>query len=166
MAGLDENIAKLTKEKKALQEAHQQTLDDLQAEEDKVSSLSKIKSKLEQQVDDVSEGCQLGGLGSGQEEPLGHPWCKAFVLKRRWCLLQLESSLEQEKKLRVDLERNKRKLEGDLKLAQESILDLENDKQQLDERLKKCALTPLCSGFQCPGVWSSHVLRFPSQERF
>ena len=35
MAGLDETIAKLTKEKKALQEAHQQTLDDLQAEEDK-----------------------------------------------------------------------------------------------------------------------------------
>ena len=79
----------------------------------------------------------IGRPGLGQEEPLGHPWCKAFFLKRRWCLLQLESSLEQEKKLRVDLERNKRKLEGDLKLAQESILDLENDKQQLDERLKK-----------------------------
>ena len=54
MAGLDENIAKLTKEKKALQEAHQQTLDDLQAEEDKVNILNKAKAKLEQQVDDVS----------------------------------------------------------------------------------------------------------------
>lgn len=54
---MDETIAKLTREKKALQEAHQQTLDDLQAEEDKVNSLSKIKSKLEQQVDDVSKGC-------------------------------------------------------------------------------------------------------------
>lgn len=43
MAGLDENIAKLTKEKKALQEAHQQTLDDLQAEEDKVNTLTKSK---------------------------------------------------------------------------------------------------------------------------
>lgn len=52
--GLDENIAKLTKEKKALQEAHQQTLDDLQAEEDKVNTLTKAKTKLEQQVDDVS----------------------------------------------------------------------------------------------------------------
>lgn len=51
--------------------------------------------------------------------------------------LQLESSLEQEKKIRMDLERAKRKLEGDLKLAQENIMDLENDKQQLDERLKK-----------------------------
>jgi myosin protein heavy chain len=50
---------------------------------------------------------------------------------------QLEGSLEQEKKLRMDLERAKRKLEGDLKLAQESTMDIENDKQQLDEKLKK-----------------------------
>lgn len=56
MAGLDETIAKLTKEKKALQEAHQQTLDDLQAEEDKVNTLTKAKVKLEQQTDDVSLG--------------------------------------------------------------------------------------------------------------
>lgn len=54
LAGQDENMTKLSKEKKALQEAHQQTLDDLQAEEDKVNSLTKAKSKLEQQVDDVS----------------------------------------------------------------------------------------------------------------
>ena len=54
MAALDEIIAKLTKEKKALQEAHQQTLDDLQSEEDKVNTLTKAKSKLVQQVDDVS----------------------------------------------------------------------------------------------------------------
>ena len=50
---------------------------------------------------------------------------------------QLEGSLEQEKKVRMDVERAKRKLEGDLKLSQESIMDLENDKQQLEERLKK-----------------------------
>lgn len=57
MATLDENISKLTKEKKSLQEAHQQALDDLQAEEDKVNTLSKAKVKLEQQVDDVSWLC-------------------------------------------------------------------------------------------------------------
>ena len=51
--------------------------------------------------------------------------------------MKLEGSLEQEKKLRMDLERAKRKLEGDLKLAQESLMDLENDKQQSDERIKK-----------------------------
>lgn len=50
---------------------------------------------------------------------------------------QLEGCLEQEKKLRADLERAKRKLEGDLKMCQESIMDLENDKQQVEEKLKK-----------------------------
>lgn len=50
----DEKITKLSKEKKALQEAHQQTLDDLQSEEDKVNALTKAKTKLEQQADDVS----------------------------------------------------------------------------------------------------------------
>lgn len=54
MSCLDDTIAKLSKEKLALQEAHQQTLEDLQAEEDKVNSLTKAKIKLEQQVDDVS----------------------------------------------------------------------------------------------------------------
>lgn len=58
MTTQDESIAKLTKEKKALQEAHQQTLDDLQAEEDKVNTLTKSKTKLEQQVDDVSNVIQ------------------------------------------------------------------------------------------------------------
>lgn len=45
--------------------------------------------------------------------------------------------MEQEKKLRMDLERVKRKLQGDLKLAMESVMDFENDKQQLEEKLKK-----------------------------
>lgn len=55
MAALDESVARLTKEKKALQEAHQQALGDLQAEEDRVSALAKAKLRLEQQVEDVSE---------------------------------------------------------------------------------------------------------------
>lgn len=64
MAAQDEIIAKLTKEKKALQEAHQQTLDDLQSEEDKVNTLTKAKAKLEQQVDDVRINIKLVPLRS------------------------------------------------------------------------------------------------------
>lgn len=45
----------------------------------------------------------------------------------------------------MDLERAKRKLEGDLKLAQESIMDLENDKQQSEEKTKKYQLFSLFS---------------------
>ena len=54
LIALEENVCKLTKEKKALQEAHQQLLDDLQAEEDKFNTLNKAKTKLEQQVEGVS----------------------------------------------------------------------------------------------------------------
>ena len=96
----EEKNVKVMKEKKALQEAHQQTLDDLQQEEDKVNSLSKAISKLKQQVDDI------------------------------------EASLEAEKS-RLDLERVKRKLDGDLRLAQEATMDLENDKPRLKEKFKK-----------------------------
>lgn len=128
LAGQDENIGKLTKEKRALQEAHQQALDDLQAEEDKVNSLTKAKSKLEQQVDDVSHGSDNKTL-------------KSLVLRdiliNSKSSVKLEGSLEQEKKVRLDLERAKRKLEGDLKLNQESLMDLENDKQQSEEKIKK-----------------------------
>ena len=53
MTALEENISKLTREKKSLQEAHQQTLDHLQVEEDKVNGLMKINVKLEQQTDNV-----------------------------------------------------------------------------------------------------------------
>ena len=53
MTAPEENISKLTREKKSLQEAHQQTLDHLQVEEDKVNGLMKINVKLEQQTDNV-----------------------------------------------------------------------------------------------------------------
>ncbi|KAK0139307.1 Myosin heavy chain, skeletal muscle, adult [Merluccius polli] len=42
-------------------------------------------------------------------------------------MFQLEGSLEQEKKVRADLERSRRKLEGDLKLSQDNIMDMEGD---------------------------------------
>lgn len=61
---LEENLLKSSKEIKALQEVHQQTLDDLQAEEDKVNSLMKTKIKLEQQVDDVSGESDSSVTGS------------------------------------------------------------------------------------------------------
>lgn len=51
--------------------------------------------------------------------------------------LQVESSLELEKKVRVELERSKRKLEGDLKLSMDSVKDLEKQREDLEERLKK-----------------------------
>lgn len=55
MSALDETIASLNREKVALQEAHRQVLNDLQAQEDKVNMLVKAKLRLEQQIDNVRE---------------------------------------------------------------------------------------------------------------
>lgn len=54
-----------------------------------------------------------------------------------FCYLQVEGSLEQERKTRLELERTKRKLEGDLKLSKDSVNNLENQKEELEDRLKK-----------------------------
>lgn len=53
MCALDESIMSLSREKAALQEAHQQALNDLQVQEDKVNMLAKAKARLEQHVDSV-----------------------------------------------------------------------------------------------------------------
>lgn len=50
----DQNIDRLQKEKKQLEQINQQTLEDLQAMEDKANHLGKLKIKLEQQIEDVS----------------------------------------------------------------------------------------------------------------
>lgn len=62
--------------------------------------------------------------------------------------LQVEGTLEQEKKVRVELERTRRKLEGDLKLSQDTVRDLETLKEDLEDRLKKyCPRPGLFRGF-------------------
>lgn len=55
MCVLDETISSLNREKAALLEAHQQVLSDLQAQEDKINMLVKVKARLEQQVDNVRD---------------------------------------------------------------------------------------------------------------
>jgi len=55
MAALDEQLAKLNKDKKRLDEVNGRTLESLQQEEDKVKHLSKAKAKLEQQRDEAEE---------------------------------------------------------------------------------------------------------------
>jgi len=50
----DENIAKLNKERKNLNESLEERTEQLQAAEDKANSLNKAKNKVESQLKDVS----------------------------------------------------------------------------------------------------------------
>merc|ERR1712042_153558 len=50
---------------------------------------------------------------------------------------EIEDSLEREKKLRNDVEKSKRKVEGDLKLTQEAVADLERNQKELENTLAR-----------------------------
>ncbi|KAH3748170.1 hypothetical protein DPMN_182668 [Dreissena polymorpha] len=54
MSQQDEQIGKLTKEKKALDDTVKKTQDALKAEEEKVNNLNKLKQKLESTLDEVT----------------------------------------------------------------------------------------------------------------
>ena len=58
IAHQDELINKLNKEKKHMQEVNQKTAEDLQASEDKVSHLNKVKAKLEQTLDELEDSLE------------------------------------------------------------------------------------------------------------
>ncbi|EHH27758.1 hypothetical protein EGK_18032 [Macaca mulatta] len=125
MAGLDEIIAKLTKEKKALQEAHQQALDDLQAEEDKVNTLTKAKVKLEQQVDDLE--------GSLEQE-------KKVRMDLERAKRKLEGDLKLTQESIMDLENDKQQLDERLKKKDFELNALNariEDEQALGSQLQK-----------------------------
>lgn len=54
MASQDEVIARLNRDKKSMDEGTKQLNEKLQAEEDKVNHLNKLKQKLESTLDEVS----------------------------------------------------------------------------------------------------------------
>jgi len=51
--------------------------------------------------------------------------------------VQLENNLEREKRLRADVEKNKRKLESDLRSTQDTVEELEKLKRELEETVRK-----------------------------
>ena len=53
LGNLDENIARTLKEKRNVEETLKQSQANLAAEEEKVNNLTKLKQKLEQNVDEV-----------------------------------------------------------------------------------------------------------------
>lgn len=58
IAHQDELINKLNKEKKLMAETHQKAGEELQAAEDKVNHLNKVKVKLEQTLDELEDSLE------------------------------------------------------------------------------------------------------------
>nr|XP_060483742.1 myosin-13-like [Panthera onca] len=126
---LELTLTKVEKEKHATENKVKNLSEEMTALEENISKLTKEKKSLQEAHQQTLDDLQV-------EEDKVNGLIKINV-KLEQQTDDLEGSLEQEKKLRADLERMKRKLEGDLKMSQESIMDLENDKQQVEEKLKK-----------------------------
>merc|ERR1712156_656224 len=63
-------------------------------------------------------------------EKVGH--LASVKSKLESTLGELESGLDKEKKARATVEKQKRKLEGDLKMAQDSVVELERTKRDVE----------------------------------
>ncbi|KAM6981317.1 myosin, heavy chain 7B, cardiac muscle, beta a [Aplochiton taeniatus] len=126
---LEVTLAKVEKEKHATENKVKNLIEEMASLDEIILKLTKEKKVLQEIHQQTLEDLQA-------EEDKVNSLTKAKS-KFEQQVDDLEGSLEHEKKLRLDLERVKRKLEGDLKLSVESVMDLENDRQQLEEKLKK-----------------------------
>eukprot|EP00092_Neocalanus_flemingeri_P014216 GFUD01015336.1.p1 GENE.GFUD01015336.1~~GFUD01015336.1.p1 ORF type:complete len:1946 (-),score=553.34 GFUD01015336.1:197-6034(-) len=69
------------------------------------------------------------------EEKVDH--LNKVKVKLEVTLDELEDSYEREKKSRLDMDKQRRKIEGDLKVTQEVVIDLERDKKDVESLIEK-----------------------------
>merc|ERR1711962_1411720 len=69
------------------------------------------------------------------EEKLDH--LNKIKVKLGVTLDELEDSLEREKKARLDMDKQRRKVDADLKVTQEMVNDLEREKKELEGLITK-----------------------------
>merc|ERR1719414_604328 len=142
IANQDEVINKLNKEKKHISENASKSLEDLQAAEDKVDHLAKIKAKLEQTLDELESSYEKEKRSRGNLEK------ERRKLERELKLLQESvNELERSKKeLESSIERKENEIGGiALKLddeqaivskTQKSIKEMQGRVEELEEELE------------------------------
>uniref|UniRef100_A0A287DAI7 Myosin-7B n=1 Tax=Ictidomys tridecemlineatus TaxID=43179 RepID=A0A287DAI7_ICTTR len=146
---LELTLAKAEKEKQATENKVKNLTEEMATLDESVARLTKEKKALQEAHQQA-----LGDLQA--EEDRVSALAKA-KLRLEQQVEDLECSLEQEKKLRMDTERAKRKLEGDLKLTQEAVTDTTQDKQQLEEKLKKFFPSGFSQSCYCGGSVSARA---------
>merc|ERR1712029_642245 len=71
----------------------------------------------------------------GAEEKVDH--LNKVKVKLEVTLDELEDSHEREKKSRLDMDKQRRKVEADLKITQEVVIELERDKKEVESNIEK-----------------------------
>uniref|UniRef100_A0A1L8E579 Putative myosin class i heavy chain n=1 Tax=Nyssomyia neivai TaxID=330878 RepID=A0A1L8E579_9DIPT len=125
IAHQDELINKLNKEKKMQGETNQKTAEELQAAEDKINHLNKVKAKLEQTLDELEDSLEREKKVRGDVEKS----------KRK-----VEGDLKLTQEAVADLERNKKELEQTIQRKDKEISSLTaklEDEQSIVNKLQK-----------------------------
>jgi len=122
-------IQKLEQEKTNRDHTIRSLNDEIANQDEIINKLNKEKKHLAENSSKASEDLQ------GASDKVDH--LSKIKQKLESTLDELESSLEREKRGRADLEKQRRKVEGDLKVTQETVSELERSKKELEAHIAR-----------------------------
>merc|ERR1711962_839717 len=103
---------------------------------DEIASQDEIINKLNKEKKHVGENSSKATEDSqAAEDKVNH--LNNIKSKLEQTMDQLIESYEKEKRARADIEKQRRKKEGELKIAQESVADLERSKKELESSIAR-----------------------------
>ena len=98
--------------------------DEIQSQDEVINKLNKEKKHIQDNQAKGSDDLQ------GAEEKVSH--LNSVKGKLESTLDELESSLEREKRSRANIEKERRKIDGELKLAQDQVVELDREKKNAE----------------------------------
>uniref|UniRef100_A0A3B4AC58 Myosin motor domain-containing protein n=1 Tax=Periophthalmus magnuspinnatus TaxID=409849 RepID=A0A3B4AC58_9GOBI len=137
LESLESTLAKTEKEKQSLDFRVRSLTGELDQRDDTIAKLHKEKRALEELQQKTLDDLQT------EEDKVNHLTKTNSKLNTQ--VNELEDSWEQEKRIRAEVEKARRKAEGDLKMAIENLNEMENAKVDLEdmEMIKDNSLTGL-----------------------
>ena len=126
---IDMAIQKLEQEKTNRDHTIRSLNDEVANQDEVINKLNKEKKHLNENASKAGEDLQVA------EEKVTH--LNQIKNKLEQTLDELEGSLEKEKRGRTNVEKERRKIEGDLKITQEIVADLERAKKEFEAAIMK-----------------------------
>ena len=126
---IEMSIQKIEQDKTNRDHTIRQLNDEIAAQDEIINKVNKEKKRQGENSAKASEDLQVA------QEKVDH--LTKIKTKLEATLDELESSLEREKRQRANTEKERRKIEGELKITQETVLELERKKKELESIIQK-----------------------------
>ena len=126
---LEVQVQKVEQERANLDHQIRSLNDDITTKDELISKLNKEKKHIQEVNSKASEEL------AAADEKVTH--LSMVKNKLEQTLDDLEDTLERERRRRSEEDKQRRKIEGDLKLTQEAIMELEKGKKELDQALAR-----------------------------